>query len=120
MSAVAFQLEKITRENENYIQIISSTQNMQIVLMSLPKNDRIPFERYPKSDQMIRLEKGDLSVVLGDENHEMIYDLKSGDSITIPRNTRHGVFSKKGAKMYVIYSPPNKKITNTKFQPVFK
>jgi quercetin dioxygenase-like cupin family protein len=119
MSAFAFQLEKITRENENYIQIISTTQFMQIVLMSLPKNDRTPFQSC-KSDQMVRVEKGDLSVVLGEENREMIYDLKSGDSITIPRNTRHGIFSKKGAKMYVIYSPPNKKIINTKNQPVFK
>ena len=109
---IAFQLEKMTRENENPVQIIAITSHLQIVLVSIGKNDRIPFERYPKSDQFIRLEKGNISIVLGEENHEVIFDLKSGDSIIIPRNTRHSIFSKKGAKLQVIYSPPNKKIGN--------
>jgi mannose-6-phosphate isomerase-like protein (cupin superfamily) len=112
----AFQLEKITKENENLVQIISTTKYMQLVLMSLTKNKNLPFERLIKSDQFIKVEKGDLSVVLGEENEESIYDLKIGDSINIPRNTRYGIFSKKGAKLYRIYSPPNRKLINLKDQ----
>ena len=106
-------LEDKTLSNKYYRKVIATTKNMQLVLMSLKKNDFIKLENHKNTTQLIRVEKGTIKIKLGNKNPKTLNDLKSyklqnGDSIIIPPNTYHYVENtgSNTAKLYTIYSPP--------------
>lgn len=102
---MALNLRSLTIHNENYRQVVLTTSNQQIVVMSIC--DFIPLEDHTSNDQFIKIEQGCARVELPGL---CIYDLKEGDSITIPAGTCHKVTntSESGSvKLYTIYSPPH-------------
>ena len=100
----AFNLEQNTINNDYYRLVISTTSNQQLVLMSVIEN--IPREIHPDTDQFIRIERGFAEIIINDDLH---YNLRDGDSITIPSGTYHEVINKgqNPLKLYTIYSPPH-------------
>ena len=117
-----FDLEKITLANTYYRRVISTNLSQQLVLMCLQPGRIIDyvsgdvetfFERHDESDQFIRLEAGQLTVsVVNEETQELIdYDLTDGMSITIISGQRHRVTNGTGVShLYTIYSLPHHKI----------
>lgn len=114
---MAYNLEKITLDNQYYRQVIYTTKFQQLVLMSI--EDGIEGEIHPDNDQFLRIEAGKARVTLGTE----MYELEAGDSITVPAGTYHKVDNITGhsrvgidpswkvgqdlLKLYTIYSPPH-------------
>lgn len=102
-------IEDETINNTCYRKVLSTTNNQQLVLMSLNPKEDIDFEIHPNNDQFIRIEKGTGIALIG-KNKEIRYDLSDGMIIIIPANTWHQIINTSDTdsmKLYTIYSPPH-------------
>lgn len=101
-----FNLENLTLKNNNYRKVINTTDNMQVVLMSLSPGVEIGKEIHPDTTQFIRVEGGKCMAEFGGSK----YSLKDGDAIVIPPGVEHNVWCSKyndeDCKLYSIYTPP--------------
>ena len=108
-------IEKDTLENTYYRKVINTTNNQQLVLMSLKPSEDISCEIHKDIDQFFRIEKG-LGLALTskipfcDNPHESIVRtiLKDGDVLMIPAGTYHQIINTSHTdhlKLYSIYSP---------------
>lgn len=100
-------IEKATLENNNYRKVLKTTNNQQLVLMSLIPGEDIPKEIHQDIDQFIRVEAGTGKVIIG-ENQNVETNIKDGSSVTITSGTWHRVVNTgtDSLKLYSIYSPP--------------
>jgi mannose-6-phosphate isomerase-like protein (cupin superfamily) len=98
-------IEKDTLENINYRKVINTSNNIQLVLMSLKPNEEIGKEVHNNIDQFFRIEQGTAKVIVN--NQEII--LKDGSALVVPKGTIHNIINigNNDLKLYTIYSPPN-------------
>lgn len=103
MKESAFNIEKITKDNDYFRYVIYTTSRQQLVIMSV--EDLIPLEIHPNNDQFIKIEAGKCHITLEND----IFELEAGDSITIPAGHKHEVRNilQEPVKLYTIYSPPH-------------
>jgi len=96
-------IEKVTKENEDYRRVLYTSKNSQLVVMSIKPGDEIGMEVHDL-DQFIRIEKGSAKVVLDGNETEV----KDDFAIVIPNGTNHNVINTGDSdlKLYSIYSPP--------------
>lgn len=98
-------LETLTKENDEYRVILSTSVNMQLVLMSIPPGSEIGMERHQIATQFIRIESGDGIALINNRALSLI----EGAAIMIPPNTLHNIINTSETeplKLYTIYSPP--------------
>ena len=99
-------LEKITIANKNYRKVIRTTENMQLVLMSLDPGVEIGMESHPGRTQFFRVESGTAHAEVEGKR----YVLKDGDSLIVHPDEQHNVWCSgrcdEPCKLYTIYSPP--------------
>lgn len=101
-------IEKLTRENANFRQVLYTAKDCQLVLMSLLPGEEIGLEVHEEGDQFFRFEKGEGKVII-DETEYMV---KDGDAVIIPMGAQHNVINTSETdtlKMYTIYAPPHHK-----------
>jgi len=109
--AFVVNIEDETLNNKNYRKVLYTSSNlkgMQLVVMNLKPEEEIGMEKHPSTDQFIRVEKGEATVIIGKIKKEL-YTLKDTDAIVIPANTWHNVINvshTRNLKMYTIYTPP--------------
>ncbi len=99
-------IEKLTRENANFRQVLYTAKDCQLVLMSLLPGEEIGLEVHEEGDQFFRFEKGEGKVII-DETEYMV---KDGDAVIVPAGARHNVMNTsdtEALKMYTIYAPPH-------------
>lgn len=95
-------IEKDTISNNNFREVLFTTENFQLVLMALKPNEDIGLENH-KPDQFFRIDEGSGKVKIADEE----YDIEDGDAFIVPSNTEHNVIAgNNGLKLYAIYAPP--------------
>jgi len=96
-------IEKDTKENENFRKVLSTGQYSQLVVMSLLPGEEIGEEIHPNIDQFIRIEEGEAKVILDGEETEIEDDF----AVVIPAGTKHNVINigQIKLKLYSIYSP---------------
>ncbi len=96
-------IEKETKENDNFRKVLYTAKNCQLVVMCIQPNDEIG-EEVHDLDQFIRIEDGRGEVILDDESREIEDDY----GIVIPAGVKHNVLNTgdKPLKLYSIYSPP--------------
>lgn len=102
---LAWNLENITKSNNDYRRVLTTTKHQQLVIMSII--NRIAPEVHDVNDQFIKIEQGNALVILNNKDY---YHLQDGDSINIPSGTLHEVINKNPShplKLYNIYSPPH-------------
>jgi mannose-6-phosphate isomerase-like protein (cupin superfamily) len=99
-------IEKATKENENFRKVLYTAKNSQLVLMTLRPGEEIG-EEVHTLDQFIRVEEGEGKAVLDGVEHK----IEDGSAIVIPAGMRHNVIndSDEEMKLYTIYSPPEHK-----------
>ena len=97
-------IEKLTVKNNNFRKVLSTTQNMQLAVMSLKAGEEIGLETHPHTSQFIRVEAGRCKAIIGSKN----YYLKDGDAIIVPPNKPHNIINtgESNLKLYTIYTPP--------------
>ena len=101
-------IEKITLDNEYYRKVLYTTDNMQLVVMTIKPGEDIELELHDNTDQFIRVEKGEGRLLIGTSNIES-YHLEDGVAVIIPKGTYHRVVNtsdKSKLKLYSIYTPP--------------
>ena len=99
-------IEKDSVDNKNFRKVIFTSNNMQLVVMSIPPKGDIGIETHKDVDQFFRVEEGEgNSVINGKE-----YEIKSGTAIVVPAGKEHNIIntsSSEDLKLYTVYSPPN-------------
>lgn len=97
-------VNQLTINNDNYRDIIVTTQYFQMVTMSIDIGGSIPYELHQNTDQYITVIEG--SALISDSNRS--YEVRSGESILIPALTNHVVNNIENSKLklLVIYTYP--------------
>ena len=101
-------IEKLTLANQNFRKVLFTTQQMQLVVMTLKPNEDVGMEIHSDNDQFFRIEKGEGKVILNKKEHP----IKEDDVIIIPAGTEHNVIntsSTEPLQFYTIYAPPHHK-----------
>ena len=107
MKGYVINLEKETKENEDYRRVLYTAHYSQLVLMSIKPRDEIG-EEVHGLDQFIRIEQGEAKVSLDGVDTEV----KDDWAVVIPAGTLHNVVNTSkdiDLKLYSIYSQPEHK-----------
>jgi mannose-6-phosphate isomerase-like protein (cupin superfamily) len=98
-------IEKRTKENDYFREVLFTGPLSQLVVMSLNPGEDIGLETHLETDQFIRVEEGKGKAILDGQE----YPLKAGLVLAIPAGTEHNIInssSKEALKLYTIYTPP--------------
>jgi len=105
MKGYVTDIEKATKENENFRQVLYTAKHSQLVLMTLKPGEEIGEEVHEEIDQFFRFEEGEGKVVIDGAEHEV----EDGSAVVVPAGARHNVVntsSDEPLKLYTISSPP--------------
>jgi len=105
MKGYVTNIETAALENEFFRKVLFTTENIQLVVMSLAPGEEIG-EEVHTLDQFIRVEAGEGKSVL--DGVESI--LADGSAVVIPKGVRHNIVNtsaEKPMKLYTLYAPPN-------------
>ncbi len=100
-------IEKATKENDNFRKVLYTGKHSQLVVMSIEPGQDIG-EEVHSLDQFIRIEEGKGKAILDGLEH----DLEDDFAIVIPAGTKHNVVNTSNSevmKLYTVYSPPEHK-----------
>lgn len=99
-------IEKLSVENENFRQVLYTSGQSQLVVMSLVKGEEIG-EEIHDVDQFLRVDKGVGQAILAGVKH----NITDGSAILVPAGTRHNVVNTglDALKLYSLYMPPHHK-----------
>jgi mannose-6-phosphate isomerase-like protein (cupin superfamily) len=105
-----FDIEKATKNNNNFRTAIWTGSHFQITLMSIGVGEDIGLEIHPNLDQFLRIEDGQGIVKMGKNKNRLDYQKNVEDdfAIVIPAGTYHNLINtgNKPLKLYSIYAPP--------------
>ncbi|OGD52714.1 cupin [Candidatus Beckwithbacteria bacterium RBG_13_35_6] len=105
MKAYYGKIEKLTKDNNFFRQVLWTGKYCQLVVMSLKPGEEIGLEVHDKVDQFFRVEEGEAKFIINGEE----YAAKDGDAVIVPAGAQHNVVStgSEDLKLYTIYSPAN-------------
>lgn len=97
-------LQRLVQQNSAYRDVVNTTQQTQIVIMSIAPGSDIPEETHLYSTQIITCEAGIGEAVLNGKTSW----LRAGYTIVIPAGTLHRIvnISDVPLKISTIYAPP--------------
>lgn len=100
-------IEGITSGNKDFRRVLYTGKHVQLVVMSISKNEEIGEEVHADRDQFFRVEKGKGEVVIDGETTK----IRGGDGIVVPAGARHNIINtgSKRLRLYTIYGPPEHK-----------
>ena len=99
-------IEKETKENENFRKVLYTAGESQLVVMSLKPGEDIGKEVHDDTDQFLRMEEGEGKAIL-DGVESKIAD---NYAVVVPAGTKHNILNTSAdrpLKLYTIYSPPH-------------
>lgn len=99
------QIEDHTLSNLNYRKVLATTNEMQLVLMSLKPKEDIGMEVHDHVSQFIRVEKGHGVAIIDGQQ----YPMNNGNIIVVPAGAQHNVINlspDQRLQLYAIYAPP--------------
>ncbi len=102
---VAFEAAYAAERNTSYRKILHTTDQMQVVLMSIPPGGAIPAEVHEQSTQMTTVVEGTARVILDELRSDILHP---GASVLIPAGIEHEIrnVGSVDLRLYNIYSPP--------------
>lgn len=91
-------------ENENFRQVLFTTELSQLVLMAIPAGEEIGEEVHEDIDQVLAFVAGEGRAVI--ESQELT--VRAGSVVVVPSGTRHNFIatSDQPLKLYTVYTPP--------------
>jgi len=105
MKGYVTNIEKASLENEFFRQVLYTSTNVQLVVMSLNPGEDIG-EEVHQLEQFIRVEGGEGKSVIDGVEHQ----IQDGYALIIPVGVRHNIINTstdKPMKLYTVYAPPN-------------
>jgi len=102
--AYAEDVTRLARENENFRQVLFTTERSQLVLMSIPSGEEIGEETHEGIDQVLAFVDGEGEAVIEGESSAV----RTGSVVVVPGGTRHNFIAKgdRPLKLYTVYTPP--------------
>jgi len=96
-------IEKDTKENNNFRKVLFTAPNSQLVVMSIKPGEDIGSETHTL-DQFIRIEEGSGMAILDGKQ----YQVEDDWAIVVPSGAEHNIVNTgdEDLKLYTIYSPP--------------
>lgn len=106
MNGYITNIEKVSKENQNFRKVLYTDKNSQLVLMSLLPGEDIG-EEVHDVDQFLRVEAGSGKAILNDIPH----DIADGSVIIVPAGVKHNLINSESGpmKLYTLYMPPHHK-----------
>ena len=100
-------VSKLAKENENFRQVLFTTELSQLVLMSVAPGDDIGEETHDDTDQILSFVAGSGEAVIEGESRP----IAAGSVVVVPAGPRHNFINQGGEslKLYTVYVPPNHK-----------
>ena len=97
-------LIKLAEDNENFRQVLFTTQLSQLVLMAIPAGEEIGEEAHEGIDQVLAFVTGEGEAVIEGKSHTV----RAGSVVVVPAGTRHNFVAtgNSALKLYTIYTPP--------------
>jgi len=108
MKGFSQDIEKLTKENNNFRKVLYTGKHSQLVLMSLKPGEEIGEEVHEENDQFFRIDAGEGKCTIDDNE----YAISDGVAIVVPAGAKHNVINisqTEDLKLYTIYSPPHHK-----------
>jgi len=99
MKGYIVNIEKITKENNNFRKVLYTAKNSQFVVMSINPKEDIGEETHDL-DQFIRIEEGRGKAVLNDVET----DIEDNYAIVIPAGTKHNIINTSEEKSLKLYT----------------
>jgi mannose-6-phosphate isomerase-like protein (cupin superfamily) len=95
---------RLAEENENFRQVLFTTKQSQLVLMSIPAGEEIGEETHEGIDQVLAFVSGEGRAVI--EGTELT--VRAGSVVVVPSGTRHNFIATgdEALKLYTVYTPP--------------
>lgn len=105
MTGFVDDIEKLTKENDNFRKVIFTGKHSQLVLMSLNPGEEIGQEVHNNLDQFFRVDAGEGELLIDGETTK----ISDGFAVVVPAGADHNITNtgKEDLKLYTIYSPPN-------------
>lgn len=107
----ATNIERETIENNNWRKVLHTTDNMQVVVMSVPVGQELGFEVHDDNDQLFRIEAGRGEIHTKNNGATLVHNVANGDLAVVGRGTWHNVINvaAEPLKLYTVYAPPHHK-----------
>ncbi|MBP9757392.1 MAG: cupin domain-containing protein [Candidatus Pacebacteria bacterium] len=105
MRGFSINIERATKDNEDFRRVLFTTHNTQVVVMSLMPGEDIGEEMHGV-DQFLRCEEGSGKSVLDGLEQEF----SGGIAVVVPAGTKHNVINTsmdRPMKLYTVYAPPH-------------
>lgn len=95
---------RLARENENFRQVLFTTERSQLVLMTLKLGEEIGEEVHEGIDQVLAFADGEGEAVIEGERSSV----HAGTVVIIPGGTRHNFVNtgSRPLKLVTVYTPP--------------
>lgn len=95
---------RLAEENENFRQVLFTTELSQLVLMSIPAGEEIGEETHEGIDQVLVFVAGEGRAVIEGES----LSVRAGGLVVVPSGTRHNFIAtgEEALKLYTVYTPP--------------
>lgn len=106
MAGYYVDIQKRTKENKNFREVLFTGQLIQLMVMSLKPGEDIGLETYLDTDQFISVEEGSGKAILDG----LVYELKPRSALVIPAGTEYNVINisaTEALKLYTVYIPPD-------------
>lgn len=105
MNGFVDDIEKLTKENSNFREVLFTGKNSQLVVMSLKPGEDIGLEVHDDVDQFFRVEEGRGEVLIDGKTQVIEDDF----AVVVPAGSEHNITNTGSSdlKLYTIYSPPN-------------
>lgn len=95
---------RLARENENFRQVLFTTERSQLVLMSLKPGEEIGEEVHEGIDQVLAFAGGEGEAVIEGKSSPV----RTGTVVVVPSGTRHNFVNNGNMplKLATVYTPP--------------
>jgi mannose-6-phosphate isomerase-like protein (cupin superfamily) len=119
-SIIHTNIERDTLNNNDFRHVISTSHEMQVVLMSLLPNEDIGMEVHPHATQFFRVEKGQGVVHIDYGKSLREIPIREGSMVFVPAGSQHNIINTswfERLQLYTIYAPPQhppNKVDHTK------
>ena len=106
MAGYYVDIEKRTRENKNFREVLFTGQLIQLVVMSLEPGEDFGLETYVDTDQFIVVENGNGKAIVDG----LVYELKPRSALVIPAGAEYNIINTsttEALKLSTVYIPPD-------------
>jgi len=102
-------IDAYAMSNDNFRTALWTGTKLQVTLMSIPVGGDVGLEQHPDTDQFLRIEDGQASVMMGDTKESLTFTqtAEKDFAIIVPAGKWHNIVNTgdKPLKLYSIYSP---------------